>query len=81
MVEHDKVGVATRHDAAALILDVRGACRHLGCHADGDIGAGDAQSTMFLTPWASVSTEPAMLLPSASQHRLSFMMTSMPPLV
>ena len=42
MVEHDKVGVATRHDAAALILDVRGACRHLGCHANGDIGAGDA---------------------------------------
>ena len=42
MVEHDKVGVATRHNAAALTLDVRGACRHLGCHANGDIGAGDA---------------------------------------
>ena len=42
MVEHDKVGVATRHDAAALILDVRRASRHLGCHANGDIGAGDA---------------------------------------
>ena len=41
MVEHDKVGVATRHDAAALILDVRRASRHLGCHANGDIGAGD----------------------------------------
>ena len=42
MVEHDKVGVATRHDAAALILDVCRARRHLSCHANGDIGAGDA---------------------------------------
>ena len=42
VVEHNKVGVTTRHDAAALILDVRGTSRHLGRHADGDIGAGDA---------------------------------------
>ena len=36
---------------------------------------------MFFTPCASVSTEPAIAEPSASQQRLSFITTSMPPLV